>query len=78
MLIIVGAIMVERFNMNPREEESLSGWTPQQFHKEYSTKIDNNWAGLQSTHKGARGFDVIWTAALVLNNTIQNLTDIGI
>ncbi len=64
-----------RVVQNPGDEITVSGYTSAELYLQYQNMI--NWEYLYGSEFAAWAYDSIWTGALALHNTIQNLIDMG-
>ena len=61
--------------LNPEPERGVSGILPQEFLKEY--REFTHYQNLFADFKHGQSYDAVWTIALALNKTINDLRESG-
>nr|KAG5705058.1 hypothetical protein BaRGS_018788 [Batillaria attramentaria] len=72
---VEGALSVGSIFLNPKNDRSVTGWTPQDFMAVYNETV--NGARLPDDSMAPQGFDAVVALALALNHTQQALIDKG-
>ena len=72
---IAGHFATSRLKMSPVDEPTISGFTPSELLAQYKDRTNGeklygeDWAPL--------GYDVIWAAALTINDTLNKLNEMS-
>ncbi len=73
--LLLGYIATGIMYLSPVGYPGVSGRTPAELDNEYEERV--NYENRFARFRAPLGYDVIWTAALMLNDTIHDLAELG-